>query len=92
MTLSEDKISHLSHLVLNGLKDGKLVTFLEDEVKVLREIKRAISEEAHTEQEIDETVRAKLASYSRPIYDGSPEWQVLYQKFYREELNKRERK
>ena len=91
MLLSEDKISHLSHLVLNGLKEGKRVRFLAEEGKVLREIKRAITDEVRTEEEIEQTVRSKISSYSRPIYEGSPEWEVLHQKFYLEEIKKKTR-
>ena len=91
MFLSEDKTSHLSHLVLQGLKQGNRTCFIEDEEKVLREIKRIIMEEVKSEAEIDQTVRMKLASYSRPIPEGSPEWEVLYQKFIHEEVKKRGR-
>lgn len=89
MLLSNDKISHLAHLVLTGLKKDQHVNFLMEGEKVLREVKRTIIQDLQIEEEIDETVRAKLASYSRPISEGSPEWEVLYQKFFREEQNKR---
>ncbi|MBI5039546.1 MAG: hypothetical protein HZC13_07330, partial [Nitrospirae bacterium] len=46
MILSEDKISHLSHLILNNIKKG-LATLKEDEISVLREIKRLIAAELH---------------------------------------------
>lgn len=91
MLLSDDKVSHLSHLLLAGLKDETVSTLLEDEGKVLREIKRAIADELRAEEEIDQAVRNKIASYSRPIYEGSPEWQVLFDKFHREELARRGR-
>jgi uncharacterized protein len=91
MILTDDKISHLSHLILGAVKDKDLAALLEDEDKVLREIKRIMVDELRTEDEVDQTVRNKIASYSRPIYEGSPEWQVLYQKFFQEELAKRSR-
>jgi hypothetical protein len=43
------------------------------------------------EEDIDRTVRAKLASYSRPIAEGSQEWEVLYRKTIEEELRKRKK-
>jgi hypothetical protein len=33
-------------------------------------------------------VRAKLASYSRGIVEGSSEWDVLYRKTFEEEMRK----
>ena len=91
MLLSDDKISHLAHLILNSLSQDQRTKLLGDEDKVLREIKRIIIDEVKAEEEIDLIVRNKLSSYSRPIYEGSPEWEVLYQKFLLEELKKRMR-
>lgn len=91
MLLSEDKISHLSHLILMGLVQDRKTTLLVEEEKVLREIKRVIVSELQAESDMDQFVRAKLASYSRPISEGSPEWEVLYQKFFAEERKKRKR-
>lgn len=91
MLLSDDKISHLAHLILNSLSQDQRTKLLGDEDKVLREIKRIIIDEVKAEEEIDLVVRNKLSSYSRPIYEGSPEWEVLYQKFLLEELKKRMR-
>lgn len=91
MPMSEEKISHLSHLILNAMeKEGKARLLGEGE-KVLREIKRIIHHELEAEEEIDGIVRAKLATYSRPLPEGSREWEVLYQKTYQEELEKRRR-
>jgi hypothetical protein len=89
--LSDDKISHLAHLILKGLNQDQRAKFVEDEDKVLREIKRIMIDEVKAEEEMDLAVRSKLLSYSRPIYEGSPEWEVLYQKFFVEELKKRSR-
>jgi hypothetical protein len=91
MALSEDKISHLSHLILNDLAQGHRATFLVEAGKVLREIKRVIVRELQAEEAIDQAVRTKLASYSRPISEGSPEWEILYHKFFTEERQKRKR-
>lgn len=91
MLLSDDKKSHLSHVVLNGLKQSPDAQIVGDETHALREIKRVIAAEVAVEEEIDQYVRARLASYSRPLPEGSQEWDVLYRKFYEEELQKRKR-
>lgn len=91
MLLCEDKISHLAHLVLQGLKQDQRAYLLEEGGKVLREIKRTIGDAVKAEEEVDQVVRAKLSSYSRPIIEGSPEWDVLYGKFFLEELRKRKK-
>lgn len=90
MKLSEDKVNHISHLILNGIKKERLADALIDEIGVLREIKRVIISELRLDDEIDIIVRKKLASYSRKIIENSTEWDVLYQKFFNEEYNRKE--
>jgi uncharacterized protein len=91
MMLSDDKISHLTHVVLRGLLDKKLLSFLEDESKVRGEIKRTIIGELKVGEEIDAAVRRKLQSYARKPVEGSPEWEILYKKFFKEEEVRRGR-
>ena len=89
--LSNDKINHLSHLILQGILKDNSADLLEEDTKVLREIKRIINSEMVVEAEVDAIVRKKLQSYSRKITEGSQEWEVLYQKFFIEEMSKRRR-
>lgn len=86
--LSDDKVSHLSHIILGAVKKSPLIRIKSDESMVLREIKRVLAAEMAHEGEIDQKVRVKLASYSRGIVEGSPEWDVLYRKTFEEELRK----
>ncbi len=91
MRLSDDKISHLTHVVLNGLIKGKAVSILNEEGLVRREIKRIIMKEMKLVEDIDESVKRKLQSYSKKIHEGGSEWEVLYQKFFEEESAKKGR-
>ena len=86
--LSEDKVSHLSHVILNTVKASATVRITGDEERVLKEIKRVLASELAQEEEIDRKVKAKLASYSRGIVEGSAEWEVLYRKTFEEETRK----
>lgn len=91
MMLSDDKISHLSHVLLKGLLERKAVTLVEEESKVRAEIKRTVVSELKVGEEIDSAVRKKLQSFSKKVAEGSPEWEILYRKFFREEEIKRGR-
>lgn len=91
MMLSDDKITHLSHILLKGLKEKKLIEVSEEESKIRAEIKRSIISELKIGEEIDSAVRRKLQSFSKKIVEGSPEWEILYKKFYKEEEIKRGR-
>ncbi len=40
------------------------------------------------EDELEETIRLKIASQKREIPEGSPEWDLLFRKYYEEEMKK----
>ncbi|HKR78780.1 MAG TPA: DUF507 family protein [Nitrospira sp.] len=86
--LSEDKVSHLSHVILKAVKSSPLVQVKSEDGRILKEIKRVLAGELAHEENIDRKVRAKLGSYSRGIVEGSPEWDVLYRKTFEEESRK----
>ncbi len=88
MQISEDRISHLAHKILDRLWRDDLVDFT-DETKALSTIKSSIYQYFSITDEIDEIVRRKLASYSKTKVPGSRDWEILYQKFYKEELDKK---
>jgi hypothetical protein len=89
--LSDDKITHLSHVLLKGLLDRGLVEIKDDEGAVRRAMKRAIVAELKIGEDMDEAARRKIASMSKQVVEGSPEWEVLYRKFFREEEVRRGR-
>ena len=91
MGLGEEKATHLSHLILNHLKNPANARLKTDEIVVLREIKRLLAAELKVDVEADAAVRRRLASYSRPLVEGSPEWETLYRKTFEEEMRKRKR-
>lgn len=91
MRLSDDKVSHLTHVVLKGLLDKKAVAPLAEESAIRREIKMIIVKELKLAESIDESIRKKLQSYSKKIPEGTPEWEVLYQRFFYEESAKKGR-
>ena len=86
--LSEDKVSHLSHVILMVVKKSPLVQVKTEDGRILKEIKRVLAGELAQEQDIDRKVRAKLGAYSRGIVEGSPEWEVLYRKTFEEKSRK----
>lgn len=91
MRLSEDRISHISHLVLDALVRNRNVDALLPEEKLLREIKRTITGELQFEDEADDAARRTIQSLSRRVPEGSPEWDVLYRKYREEELRRRQK-
>jgi hypothetical protein len=85
--LSDARISHLARLVLDGLRKDGLADF-PTERRALIETKQVLSEFFHQEDKIDDIVRHKIQSLSRPVPVGSREWDVLYRKYFEEESRK----
>lgn len=92
MMLSDDKISHTTHLLLRGLLQQELIELKAEESDIRREIKRVFATELKLGEELDNVVRAKIETLSKKLVEGSPEWDVMYKKYYDEEENKRGRK
>lgn len=92
MMLSDDKITHTTHVILKGLLDKGLIKLKEDDGIIRREIKRTIINELKIGEDIDAVVRKKINSFSKRPVEGSPEWEILYKKFFEEEEVKRGRK
>ena len=90
MHVTEDRISHLAHRIIDALWKNDLADF-PDERRPLQCVKEALARYFEVGDEIDAAVRAKLASYRPPKTPGSREYDILYQKFYQEELARRKR-
>lgn len=88
MKLSRDKIARLSHLVLNQLNQDDEVEFYADLPEIRQDIVRLIEGEMKADEAIDALVRRKIESQKRTILEGSDEWEVLYRKYYEEEVGK----
>lgn len=87
MRLSEDRISHISHLIFDGIWDDDLVDFTDDNM-ALKEIKDVISSFFAVEERAEDAARAKIRSLSRHIPEGSREWEIMYKKYFEEQLAK----
>ena len=88
MQISEDRVSHLAHKIIDSLWKSDLVDF-PDEPRSLLRVKSSIADFFAADEEIDQAVRRKLASYSQKKLPGSREYEILYRKFYEEEVARR---
>ena len=89
MRLSREKINHLSKLIITDMAKDDRVEFFEEENNIRLEIVKEVTDVLKVDDEIDEAARKTLASYSKNIREGTPEWEVLYNKHYNEEAKKR---
>ncbi|MCD4652460.1 DUF507 family protein [bacterium] len=89
MRLSAAKINHLAHLITETVEgNSNLDVFMETNDIRLR-IKLIITDELKIEDEIDQIVRQILRSMSKAPPEGSKEWEVMYERFFREQMTKR---
>jgi hypothetical protein len=88
MRLSREKINHLAHLFTDALASLEEVEFIEDRNTIRLEVIRIINEELKIEEGIDQTARKKIESQKRNVPEGSLEWDILYRKYYAEEVKK----
>ena len=86
MKISTDRLSHLARLVLDGLWRDELIDY-EDEGRALSSLKEGLSRHFESDDALDTLVRDKLTKQRK--VPGSREWQILYDKYFREEQEKR---
>jgi hypothetical protein len=88
MRLSREKINVLSHCVADTLAEIDAVTFKEDRNTIRLEALQIINKLMAKEAEMNTAARHKIDSQIKDIPEGSPEWDVLYKKYYEDELQR----
>jgi hypothetical protein len=88
MRMSRERIFSLADRIVKELGSTVGVTVKAPE-DLRSEVIRALTEESKLAESIDGEVRKILASYSRPMPEGSREWEVLYAKTREEVFRKR---
>jgi hypothetical protein len=86
--LSREKINFLSKQILGLLAGSDQVEFLDDPNEIRLIIVKAIEEEMRLYEALDRKAVEKIQSQKKSIEEGSREWEILYRKYYNEELNK----
>jgi len=86
--LSRDKVNKLAHTVADALAEMEQVEFLEDRNTIRVEARRILEELLKEEERLDLAARQKIESQRRTIAEGTQEWDILYRKYYNEEVKK----
>src|SRR5207248_11714019 len=88
MRLSRDKVNKVAHVVSDALAEMNEVDFVEDRNTIRLEVRKILEELLNQEERIDQSARQKIESQKRTILEGSQEWDILYRKYYNEEVKK----
>jgi hypothetical protein len=86
--ISRDKLNKLAHTVADTLAEIDEVGFLEDRNTIRQEARKALEKLLTDELKLDAAARFKIASQRKIIVEGSQEWDILYRKYYNDEVKK----
>jgi hypothetical protein len=89
MKLSRDKVSDISHKIIEMLRRSRELRLRNKDSNAVRlEIVRHMTEVLMAEDKVDRAARAKIRTQKRDIPEGSEEWDILLRRYYSEELKK----
>jgi len=87
--LSRDKLIELSHRIIKDLAAMKpQIELVEEKNEVRLEVIRQFQALLREELQMDQGVRKKIQSQRREIAEGSAEWDILFRKYYADEMRK----
>ena len=88
MRISRDKMNKLAHVVADTLAETDECDFLEDRNTIRQEARKILEHLLMEELKVDKAARQKIESQRRIIPEGSQEWDILYRKYYNDEVKK----
>lgn len=86
--LSREKINYLSRQILDALFNEDQVEFLDEPNEIRLSILKSIEEEMKLYDLLDKKAIKKIETQKKSIKEGSREWEILYRKYYNEEISK----
>lgn len=87
MIISEDRQSHLCHLITDTIWKDDLVDYTEED-RAVNVAKKGMAKFIQEFEAIDKKVKQIITSLKRGVVESSPEWDILYSKYFEQELQK----
>jgi hypothetical protein len=88
MRLTREKSIRLSHVITDILVAGDDVEFVEDRDTIRQKVLQILQDLLKEEETVDAEVRKKISSQKKEILEASEEWDLLYRKYYAEEMRR----
>lgn len=85
----DDRYNDLAHLILDELYENYLAEYDVNENQVKNVIFKAFKAFADAFDEIDDIVYDKIKGMQKEVIPGTQDYELLYERFYQEELLKR---
>ncbi|MBI1941076.1 MAG: DUF507 family protein [Acidobacteria bacterium] len=88
MKLTREKVIQLSHRIIGAIEALDEMEIFDELNTIRQEVVKNLNDLLLEEEKIDSAVRQKISSQKRTIPEGGAEWDILYRKYYAEELRK----
>ena len=88
MRLTREKIVRISHQLIELLVQRNEVEFVEDRDTIRQHMVQSMTNVLREEERVEAEVRKRITSQKKEILEGSEEWDVLFRKYYSEELRR----
>ena len=88
MRLTREKIVRISHQIVDLLVQSEDVEFIEDRDTIRQHMVQTMTNVLKGEEKVEVEVRRRITSQKKEILEGSEEWDVLFRKYYSEELRR----
>jgi len=88
MRLTREKVVRISHQLIDLLVQSNDVEFIEDRDTIRQHMVQTMTNVLKDEEKVEVEVRKRITSQKKEILEGSEEWDVLFRKYYSEELRR----
>ena len=88
MRLTREKVVRISHQIIDLLVQSNEVEFVEDRDTIRQHVVQTMTNILKEEERVEQEVRKRITSQKKEILEGSEEWDVLFRKYYSEELRR----
>ena len=88
MRLTREKIVRISHQLVDLLVQSNEVEFVEDRDTIRQHVVQTMTNVLKGEEKVEVEVRKRITSQKKEILEGSEEWDVLFRKYYSDELRR----
>ena len=85
----DDRYSDISHKILDELYEEYLIDYEVNDNQVKNVIFKSFKDFANSYEEIDDIVYNKIRSLEKEVLPGSEEYEILYERYFKEELSRR---
>jgi uncharacterized protein len=88
MRLTREKLVRISHQIIDLLVQTNEVEFVEDRDTIRQHMVQTMTSVLKEEEKVELEVRKRITSQKKEILEGSEEWDVLFRKYYSDELRR----